>query len=178
LSFCSLISPLLVSLRWVSFTDRRRVHFSCLRIINMPSKMRPNLVLWGVRMGFMSYGWDAGVLGGVLQTEAFQSAMKVRVICHLDFRSSNKMLISPSGTKHDHDIYDRSIIPSRLLARMLYSSLAMERPPRPPCLGHDRCLYPSCWDYCLCISLFTRSTDCRPGLDCKASLLRSNLHFD
>jgi sugar porter (SP) family MFS transporter len=27
-------------------------------------------------MGFMSYGWDAGVLGGVLQTTAFQSAMK------------------------------------------------------------------------------------------------------
>ncbi|ORY12069.1 sugar transporter-like protein [Clohesyomyces aquaticus] len=43
----------------------------------MPSKMNPTLVLWGVRMGFMSYGWDAGVLGGVLQTPAFQSAMKI-----------------------------------------------------------------------------------------------------
>ncbi|KAF2260887.1 sugar transporter-like protein [Lojkania enalia] len=42
----------------------------------MPTKIRPTLVLWGVRMGFMSYGWDAGVLGGVLQTSAFQSAMK------------------------------------------------------------------------------------------------------
>ncbi|KAF2176567.1 general substrate transporter [Zopfia rhizophila CBS 207.26] len=42
----------------------------------MPTKINPNLVLWGVRMGFMSYGWDAGVLGGVLQTSAFQSAMK------------------------------------------------------------------------------------------------------
>ncbi|KAF2876441.1 sugar transporter-like protein [Massariosphaeria phaeospora] len=42
----------------------------------MSIKMRPTLVLWGVRMGFMSYGWDAGVLGGVLQTKAFQSAMK------------------------------------------------------------------------------------------------------
>jgi hypothetical protein len=28
-------------------------------------------------MGFMSYGWDAGVLGGVLLTKAFQAAMKV-----------------------------------------------------------------------------------------------------
>merc|ERR1712032_1213869 len=27
-------------------------------------------------MGFMSYGWDAGVLGGVLLTKSFQSAMK------------------------------------------------------------------------------------------------------
>lgn len=43
----------------------------------MPSKINKNLILWGVRMGFMSYGWDAGVLGGVLQTKAFQSAMKV-----------------------------------------------------------------------------------------------------
>jgi hypothetical protein len=40
-------------------------------------KMNPRLVLWGVRMGFMSYGWDAGVLGGVLLTPSFQSAMKV-----------------------------------------------------------------------------------------------------
>jgi hypothetical protein len=43
----------------------------------MSANIRPTLVLWGVRMGFMSYGWDAGVLGGVLQTRAFQSAMKV-----------------------------------------------------------------------------------------------------
>lgn len=43
----------------------------------MPTTLRPNLVLWGVRMGFMSYGWDAGVLGGVLLTPAFQTAMKV-----------------------------------------------------------------------------------------------------
>ncbi|KAF1996047.1 sugar transporter-like protein [Amniculicola lignicola CBS 123094] len=42
----------------------------------MPSNLKPTLVLWGVRMGFLSYGWDAGVLGGVLQTKAFQSAMK------------------------------------------------------------------------------------------------------
>ncbi|KAH9862410.1 hypothetical protein J1614_011065 [Plenodomus biglobosus] len=42
----------------------------------MPLKMSPTLVLWGVRMGFMSYGWDAGVLGGVLLTPSFQSAMK------------------------------------------------------------------------------------------------------
>lgn len=42
----------------------------------MTTKLRPNLVLWGVRMGFVSYGWDAGVLGGVLQTNSFQSAMK------------------------------------------------------------------------------------------------------
>ncbi|KAF2658320.1 sugar transporter-like protein [Lophiostoma macrostomum CBS 122681] len=42
----------------------------------MPTTIRPTLVLWGVRMGFMSYGWDAGVLGGVLLTPAFQSAMK------------------------------------------------------------------------------------------------------
>lgn len=46
----------------------------------MPSTIRPTLVLWGVRMGFMSYGWDAGVLGGVLQTPAFQIAMKVCLI--------------------------------------------------------------------------------------------------
>jgi hypothetical protein len=30
-------------------------------------------------MGYMSYGWDAGVLGGILETTAFQSAMKVRI---------------------------------------------------------------------------------------------------
>ncbi|KAF2475032.1 sugar transporter-like protein [Lindgomyces ingoldianus] len=43
----------------------------------MVTKINPTLVFWGVRMGFMSYGWDAGVLGGVLQTPAFQSTMKV-----------------------------------------------------------------------------------------------------
>jgi hypothetical protein len=42
-------------------------------------KIRSSLVLWGVRMGYMSYGWDAGVLGGILETTAFQSAMKVRI---------------------------------------------------------------------------------------------------
>jgi hypothetical protein len=47
-------------------------------VIKMSTTIRPNLVLWGVRMGFMSYGWDAGVLGGVLLTPAFQTAMKVR----------------------------------------------------------------------------------------------------
>ena len=40
-------------------------------------KINPTLVLWGTRMGYMSYGWDAGVLGGVLQTPSFQAAMKV-----------------------------------------------------------------------------------------------------
>ncbi|RFU25290.1 hypothetical protein B7463_g11044, partial [Scytalidium lignicola] len=40
-------------------------------------KINPTLVLWGVRMGYMSYGWDAGVLGGIIETEAFQSAMKI-----------------------------------------------------------------------------------------------------
>jgi len=30
-----------------------------------------------VLFGFVGYGWDAGVLGGVLQTDAFQHAMKV-----------------------------------------------------------------------------------------------------
>jgi hypothetical protein len=47
-------------------------------VFEMPTTIRPTLVLWGVRMGFMSYGWDAGVLGGVLLTKSFQSAMKVR----------------------------------------------------------------------------------------------------
>lgn len=42
-------------------------------------KIYPSLVLWGVRMGYMSYGWDAGVLGGIIETEAFQSAMNVRI---------------------------------------------------------------------------------------------------
>jgi len=50
----------------------------------MSAKIRPNLVLWGVRMGFMSYGWDAGVLGGVLLTPSFQSAMKVWMMIFLD----------------------------------------------------------------------------------------------
>ncbi|KAL2214964.1 general substrate transporter [Thermoascus aurantiacus ATCC 26904] len=40
------------------------------------AKIRPTLALWGARFGFMSYGWDAGVLGGVLETTSFQSAMK------------------------------------------------------------------------------------------------------
>jgi hypothetical protein len=31
-------------------------------------------------MGFMSYGWDAGVLGGVLETVPFQSAMQVSIM--------------------------------------------------------------------------------------------------
>ncbi|KAH8591656.1 major facilitator superfamily domain-containing protein [Bisporella sp. PMI_857] len=31
-------------------------------------KIGPNLMLWGARMGYMSYGWDVGVFGGVLQT--------------------------------------------------------------------------------------------------------------
>lgn len=43
-------------------------------------KIRPTLALWGARFGFMSYGWDAGVLGGVLETTAFQSAMKVNTL--------------------------------------------------------------------------------------------------
>lgn len=30
-------------------------------------------------MGFMAYGWDAGVLGGVLETAPFQEAMKVNI---------------------------------------------------------------------------------------------------
>ena len=47
-------------------------------------KINSNLVLWGVRMGYMSYGWDAGVLGGVLQTSAFQNAMKVRPDGHME----------------------------------------------------------------------------------------------
>lgn len=40
-------------------------------------KIHPNLILWGARMGYMCYGWDAGVLGGILETASFQSAMKV-----------------------------------------------------------------------------------------------------
>ena len=28
-------------------------------------------------VGFITYGWDAGVLGGILLTDAFQSAMGV-----------------------------------------------------------------------------------------------------
>ncbi|PGH07084.1 hypothetical protein AJ79_06362 [Helicocarpus griseus UAMH5409] len=42
----------------------------------MGQKIRPALALWGTRMGFMSYGWDAGVLGGVLETAPFQEAMQ------------------------------------------------------------------------------------------------------
>ncbi|EEH45061.2 uncharacterized protein PADG_01211 [Paracoccidioides brasiliensis Pb18] len=42
----------------------------------MSQKIRPALALWGTRMAFMSYGWDAGVLGGVLETAPFQDAMK------------------------------------------------------------------------------------------------------
>jgi hypothetical protein len=45
----------------------------------MEPKIRPLLALWGARMGFMSYGWDAGVLGGVLETVPFQSAMQVSI---------------------------------------------------------------------------------------------------
>lgn len=44
----------------------------------MSMKIRPTLAIWGARMGFMSYGWDAGVLGGVLETAPFQEAMQVR----------------------------------------------------------------------------------------------------
>lgn len=32
-------------------------------------------------LGFITFGWDAGVLGGVLLTPSFQSAMGVRTIC-------------------------------------------------------------------------------------------------
>ncbi|KAK2735171.1 hypothetical protein FQN55_002261 [Onygenales sp. PD_40] len=42
----------------------------------MGRKIHPTLALWGTRMGFMSYGWDAGVLGGVLETVPFQEAMQ------------------------------------------------------------------------------------------------------
>jgi hypothetical protein len=48
-----------------------------LQFLDANMKIHSSLVLWGVRMGYMSYGWDAGVLGGILETTAFQSAMKV-----------------------------------------------------------------------------------------------------
>lgn len=34
--------------------------------------------LIGGSLGFVTFGWDAGVLGGVLLTDEFQSAMGVR----------------------------------------------------------------------------------------------------
>jgi hypothetical protein len=32
-------------------------------------------------LGFITFGWDAGVLGGILLTPEFQTAMGVRVSC-------------------------------------------------------------------------------------------------
>jgi hypothetical protein len=48
----------------------------------MGAKIHPTLALWGARMGFMSYGWDAGVLGGVLETVPFQTAMQASQPSH------------------------------------------------------------------------------------------------
>ena len=38
---------------------------------------------------FMMYGFDAGVLGGVQDTEPFLTAMGVRPHCSQDFRHEN-----------------------------------------------------------------------------------------
>lgn len=40
------------------------------------TKLYRNALLAGF-MGFITFGWDAGVLGGVLLTPEFQSAMNV-----------------------------------------------------------------------------------------------------
>jgi hypothetical protein len=42
--------------------------------------------LVGGSLGFVTFGWDAGVLGGVLLTEEFQSAMGVRLCISLRYR--------------------------------------------------------------------------------------------
>ena len=36
----------------------------------------------GTALSMLTYGWDAGVLGGILQTSAFQSSMGVSTSPH------------------------------------------------------------------------------------------------
>lgn len=45
------------------------------------NKLYWNAVLAG-SFGFLTFGWDAGVLGGVLLTPEFQSAMGVSDACY------------------------------------------------------------------------------------------------
>ena len=44
--------------------------------------LRGNQLYWRAwasgGVGFLTFGWDAGVLGGILLTDSFQSAMHVR----------------------------------------------------------------------------------------------------
>ena len=86
-------------------------------------KIYPSLVLWGVRMGYMSYGWDAGVLGGIIETTEFQSAMKVtceRKPC--DSTLSNSWAVP----QHHNFLHDCCCVSIGLMAWVLYCSFSME----------------------------------------------------
>lgn len=86
------------------------------------AKIRPTLALWGARFGFMAYGWDAGVLGGVLQTASFQSAMHVS--CP-DIRQRS-LVLTILVPQYNYNRNDCGGIPSRIRAGLSYRVLSLE----------------------------------------------------
>lgn len=61
--------------------------------------------LIGGSLGFVTFGWDAGVLGGVLLTEEFQTAMGVS-LCLFSIFGQLPANISIVDAKHEYDFHD------------------------------------------------------------------------
>lgn len=91
------------------------------------AKIRPTLALWGARFGFMSYGWDAGVLGGVLETTSFQSAMKIMIIITIrNSKFMEKNALTGLVPEYHDPRDDRGLVPARLVAGLLHRRDAVE----------------------------------------------------
>jgi hypothetical protein len=98
----------------------------------MAMKIWPVLIYWAVVMGYISYEWNAGVLGGLLQTEAFQSAMKIRYNRFAPDMLQCIQLTIVIDTRYKRKCHDYVLVPPHLMVWLRYCRLAMEQLHRSP----------------------------------------------
>lgn len=66
-------------------------------------------------LGFITFGWDAGVLGGVLLTTPFQEAVGVclKIVCEM-------LKLMEAVPKHNHHLHDYFGVSAGFMARLYY----------------------------------------------------------
>lgn len=103
-------------------------------------KLYTNALLAG-SLGFLTFGWDAGVLGGVLLTDEFQSAMGVRLglFTMLGRSTANSWIVVP---RYDYRFHDNISFPVGIMA-WLYDYLRLRYVAGKKDLDHDRLPRPS-----------------------------------
>lgn len=97
--------------------------------------------LIGGSLGFVTFGWDAGVLGGVLLTDEFQSAMGVSS-CLFSIFGQFATNFSIVDARHEYNFHDNVHILAGIMA-WLYDNLHLWNEVGEKAMDHLRMFGPS-----------------------------------